>query len=348
MKEIKVFSKKNEILVHILMWSLALLIVTTKFSVRETINLKFVAPLLFQFTFYLTFIITFYYHYLVTLSFSLRSAVTWKKFLVGTVLSISIFISTRAFLEQFLTYRLFGAQNYFADVSSYQYIIENIIYAIWPIFFATMLWLIIRYIRVNQLNQIYYIENQLAEMKFLKSQLNPHAIFNTLNNIYALVYMKSPMALVAIEKLGNIIRFTTYQATKEWICIETELAYIEDLIALEKFRYKDDFFVHLNTNVDDKQFLIQPFIIIPLVENALKHGVLNDENKPVTINIELSFSTLKVTVTNAVRKGNKDTTGGVGIENLNRRLAINTDQKYQLTQHEEMGVFTISLHLNGK
>jgi len=225
---------------------------------------------------------------------------------------------------------------------------ENALFALIPIFFASMLWLVIRYIRVLQLNQFYFIENQLTEMKFLKSQLNPHSIFNTLNNIYAMVYMHSPNALVAIEKLGNSIRFTTYEVPKDWIPLATELDYIKNLVALEELRYRADFYVDIYIEMEDDQFLIQPFILIPLVENALKHGLLTDKKYPVRIDVKQTSSSLSMQVRNKIRIGNKDVQGGVGLENLSKRLSIKYKDKYTFEQQKEGDLFTVDLKVYGK
>jgi len=348
MKVEKVFSKQKECVVHLALWTLACVYVLFNFKIDQRLHIKLVIPSLFQITFYITFIITFYFQYLVTLSVPLRRNFSWSKFLVKTVLAIVLFIGLRAFIEQFLAVKFFGVGNYYDGTPVFKYIIENSLLALFPILIASMLWLVIRYIRVLQLNQFYFIENQLAEMKFLKSQINPHAIFNTLNNIYAMVYMQSPAALAAIEKLGNIIRFTTYEVPKEWIPIGIELTYIENLIALEKLRYKSNFYVDLQLDIGDEQYFIQPFILIPLVENALKHGVLTDENHPIHIFIKQESTTVSISVSNKKRIGHKDAQGGVGLENLTKRLSIKYKDKYNFVKQEDVDSFSVNLILYGK
>src|SRR5690606_24616738 len=141
----------------------------------------------------------------------------WKKAVTGLVTLYLFFIAFRFFLEQFLTAILFDQTNYFADTNIIYYAFDNIYFGSQPIIISTVFWIIVAFIRLSEYNASIIEENKNAEIKFLKAQINPHFVFNTLNNIYSMVYFQSEKSLVAIEKLSQIMRFTTYESQKEKI-----------------------------------------------------------------------------------------------------------------------------------
>lgn len=116
-------------------------------------------------------------------------------------------------------------------------------------------------------------------MNYLKSQTNPHFLFNTLNNIYSLARDKSDLAPESILRLSKILRFMLYETGGDYICIDQEIKIISDYIALEKLRYDDSLRVSFQQAVDLKQPL-PPLLLIPLVENAFKHGVSETIHQP--------------------------------------------------------------------
>src|ERR1700754_1027802 len=154
------------------------------------------------------------------------------------------------------------------------------------VFFA-----IIRHIynhyKLKQSAQQLLIEKQAAELNYLKSQTNPYFLFNTLNNIYSLARDKSDLAPETILRLSKILRYMLYEAGGPYIAIEQELKIISDYISLEQLRYDDSLRVNFNYDVEDMKQALPPLLLIPLVENAFKHGVSETRGQPF-IDIHLS------------------------------------------------------------
>jgi two-component system LytT family sensor kinase len=173
-------------------------------------------------------------------------------------------------------------------------------------------------------------EKKDMELQFLKSQLNPHFLFNSLNNIYSLAYQKSEKTADAILKLSEIMRYMIYESNDRWVSLSKEIEYVQSFIELQKLRFKDGASVVLSLNgeIDGQQ--IVPLILIAFVENAFKHGVANDPKDPILINIIANQKILHFSIQNKKNNGNKDEMGGVGLNNVERRLQLLYPERYKL------------------
>jgi two-component system LytT family sensor kinase len=173
-------------------------------------------------------------------------------------------------------------------------------------------------------------QNQASEIALLRSQINPHFLFNTLNNIYSLVYKKSDDAPEAIMKLSDIMRYMLYESNSEKVLLSKEIIYIKSFIELYQLRLKDKNFINFSVNGDVQNIMIAPMLIIPLVENAIKHGLKNI-SPGIIIKLEIEKQLFKFSVTNYYDPNemiNKDIAGGIGISNLIRRLDLIYPKKY--------------------
>jgi two-component system, LytTR family, sensor kinase len=192
------------------------------------------------------------------------------------------------------------------------------------------------------------IEKQEAELNYLKSQTNPHFLFNTLNNIYSLARDKSDLAPESILRLSKIMRYMLYEAGGAYIAIEQDLKVINDYIALEKLRYDDSLRINFNYDIEDMRQAIPPLLLIPLVENAFKHGVSETRDQPfVDIHLSVKQRQLAFYVKNST-EGSPDATGikeNIGLSNLRRQLQLlYTD--YDLSVQQLGPVFTTTLKIN--
>ena len=265
--------------------------------------------------------------------------------MAGLVAVLVFFIVFRYFLEQWLTVQLFSEQNYFANTPFWFYVYDNLYFGSRPVILSTVFWLIVYNVRLADFNKHIIEENKNTEIKFLKAQINPHFIFNTLNNIYSMVYFQSPQSLNAIEKLSNIMRFTTYESQKDKILLTGEINYIQSYIELEALRHEVINGIELNSKIADDLIMIPPFILSPFVENALKHGIFSEE-RPIKIILEASLEKLVFTVENHVaEKQKKDRTGGIGMENVKKRLMIYYPDRHDLQIKNEPGQFKIYLKI---
>lgn len=189
-------------------------------------------------------------------------------------------------------------------------------------------------------------EKKEMELQFLKSQLNPHFLFNSLNNIYSLAYQKSDKTADAILKLSEIMRYMIYESNDSWVSLSKEIEYVQSYIELQKLRFRDGAAVELSLNgeIDNQQ--IVPLILISFVENAFKHGVANDPSDPIKINIIANQKILHFSVTNKKNKHNKDEVGGVGLNNVERRLQLLYPERYKLNIVNSATHYTSELMLD--
>ncbi len=188
-------------------------------------------------------------------------------------------------------------------------------------------------------------EKLTAELAFLKSQINPHFLFNSLNNIYSLAYQKSAKTPEAILKLSEIMRYMLYESNDNMVSLAKEIRYLENYIELQKLRFKDESFVHLDISGDPENQTIMPLVLISFVENAFKHGVATDEKSPIRITIKIESGKLFFRVINRKSDFNKDETGGIGLLNVHRRLDLIYKDKYKLTIDNSTDYYSCVLNL---
>ncbi len=199
-------------------------------------------------------------------------------------------------------------------------------------------------ITANQLRQKEKQELE-AEFRFLKAQVNPHFIFNTLNNIYVLINKNSPKASEAIISLSNILRYRIYESGEIGNTIENEIQCIKDLIELEKLRLESDVKIEFFINKFAKNHPIEPLLFIPFVENAFKHFRANKEGKWIKINFNITESQIEFTCVNSKTLIiEKNLTGhGIGIKNVSNRLKLMYPKNHVLTINDSEEIYSIHL-----
>lgn len=324
----KLFSKQKEIIIHLLYW--------IGFNIGFFINIKpentfiigFDKLTLFSVSYLFINISTFYLNYFYVLKkfFDVKML---SKFFIGFILIFVYFIALRYLLEEVLFLHLFGTSNYFEGTTLPYYIFDNLHWASKPIFASTVIWLVINFIRTLQKEVVLNEEKKKAEIQFLKSQINPHFIFNTLNNIYSMVFLKSEKALPAIEKLSEIMRFTTYETQKELIPIGSEIKYIESFIDLERIRNTKEIHIQLLTDIENENQMLPPYLLLSFIENCIKHGVLTDAENPILFSIKSNDRNLIIEVENRVNNNLKDAHSGIGLSNLQKRLDHHFPNRYK-------------------
>jgi len=202
--------------------------------------------------------------------------------------------------------------------------------------------------KLKQTTQKLQLEKQEAELNFLKSQTNPHFLFNTLNNIYSLSRDKSDLAPESILRLSKILRFMLYETSGEFISVEQELEIINDYIELEKLRYDNSLRINFKNEIEDLKQPLPPLLLIPLVENAFKHGVSETRNQPfVDILFSVNKQQLLFVIKNSTENsdGEKSVKENIGLSNLRRQLVL-LYKEYNLSVQQYETVFTATLKIN--
>ena len=200
-------------------------------------------------------------------------------FLLIFVGSVAI-VSYRYLVEEVILFNLFDEGN-FPEGTSFQVIFfDSLYYMILFSFLGVVLFFIQSTIESEK--RIKELKN--SELSFLKSQINPHFLFNNLNNIYSMVNAKSDHALDSISKLSQMLRYSLYENDK-LINVSKEWKYIEDYLILESYRQKKELAIKMNFDKSIQEIQIAPFVLIPFIENAIKHGTTTDSNHPIEIEL---------------------------------------------------------------
>lgn len=188
-----------------------------------------------------------------------------------------------------------------------------------------------------------------TELKFLRNQTNPHFLFNTLNNIYALARKKSDDAPEAIMKLSKLLRFMLYESRKEFITIADELKILDDYIELERFRYNERLAIAFTKRIDDGTQTVAPLLLLPFVENAFKHGVSESRfDSFIHIDIVLKQGYLTFNIENTRESGCTETVvDNIGLANVRRQLEL-MYKEYQIDVQNKSALFSVHLFINLK
>ncbi len=191
------------------------------------------------------------------------------------------------------------------------------------------------------------LENQRlsAELAFLKSQINPHFLFNSLNSIYSLAYQKSDTTPEAILKLSEIMRYMLYESNDGKVDLARELQYLQNYIDLQKIRFGSKAFVDFKITGEVGAQKIVPLLLIAFIENAFKHGVANDPSAPLRLLINLDGVNLYFYTENKKHMNNRDMEGGIGLQNVKRRLDLLYPGKYKLDIQDRPDTYTCELSL---
>ena len=193
-------------------------------------------------------------------------------------------------------------------------------------------------------------EKAESELKFLKSQINPHFIFNSLNAIYFLIDKSNRDARESLHKFSEMLRYQLYECGGEKIEIEKEIKYLEDYVDLQRLRKDEKYKVEFNCSDEVRGFVIEPLLLIPFVENSFKHlsHFGNGKMNQVSIDANRSNGEFVFSVANTVdysSKKNTDPVGGIGLRNVKRRLELLYPDKHQLQIIEREGWFRVDLRL---
>ena len=191
------------------------------------------------------------------------------------------------------------------------------------------------------------LENQRlsAELAFLKSQINPHFLFNSLNSIYSLAYQRSETTPEAILKLSEIMRYMLYECNDNKVDLVKELQYLQNYIDLQKIRFGNKAFIDFKIEGKIETQQIVPLLLISFIENAFKHGVASNPVTPIRLLIDVEESHLHFYIQNKKHTNNRDASGGIGLNNVKRRLDLLYPGKYNLEIHDETDTYTVELSL---
>jgi two-component system LytT family sensor kinase len=193
-------------------------------------------------------------------------------------------------------------------------------------------------------------ERSEAELNFLKSQINPHFLFNSLNSVYFLIDKQNTEARNALHRFSDMLRYQLYEVRDKKMPIEREVGYLQDYMNLQRLRLDENASTQLHIDEDMRSFLIEPLLLIPFVENAFKHlsRFSNGRANEIIIGLSAKNGSMDFSVRNTTEGRVKEigTHGGIGLENVRRRLQLLYPGEHELQITEKEGWFNVHLKLN--
>lgn len=204
---------------------------------------------------------------------------------------------------------------------------------------------LIRSLQQDEQLKILKEQQLISELTYLKAQLQPHFFFNTLNNIYGLALKQDKGTAPLVAKLAEMMRYILYKAEEKVVLLQDEVAFINNYVEVEHVRYRSSININFETQGIDDKSEISPLLLLPFIENALKHGV-QEEKKDGFVNIVICKigNELTLEVNNSISKTKKKS-GGIGLINVKKRLDILYPKKHKLEVENDGEVYQVNLTL---
>ncbi|MDP4272004.1 MAG: histidine kinase, partial [Bacteroidota bacterium] len=330
--------RKAIIYLHLFTWLFAAFININNFNqlAKPEMLLSYVISLLFlAIGFYL-------FYFFIVPAFLLKKKFTDFFILAAlAVLILPFFGYTALLLNKAIFNRSF--ENFY-DVYSLRMHLSGTVAMIFSASFGSFFRVIINWFDALNHKEMLEKQNLESELALLKSKVNPHFLFNTINNIDVLIYQDPDKASNALLKLSEIMRYMSYETVSEYIDLSKEINYIENLVELYRLRIKNPQLIKLDMEGDTSNLKIAPAIFIPFIENAFKYSTFQGPNSGFTIRFKTIGNWVHFVITNYFEEKTvvqKSQQGGTGIMNVKRRLAIIYPDRHLLKITESQSQFMV-------
>lgn len=285
-----------------------------------------------------------YLNYFFVLPRFLEHQKIWQ-YLVEFIIPFAVIITLRIYLQRRILepydHRHFFYSNFF--------IVQTVAITLFITIFVGMLRFAVDWFEFESKKKEVENEKLATELNFLKAQINPHFLFNTLNNLYYLAYTKSANTTEVIAKLSQMMRYMIYESNHTKVQLSREIEYMENYISLERLRLNNQIPINFNVKNVLHDVRIAPLILITFLENAFKHGVSNNStNEWVNISLELKDNEIVYIVENSKlpeMQRAKITKSGIGLQNVQRRLDLSYPGQYTLKVTNAPDRYRIELKL---
>ena len=268
-----------------------------------------------------------------------------KKFIAFAFVAIVLFFYMQLLLTLLLVVNLLRTEySLFPEMIDAMMLFFNMFFVV---FIAIAIKFYKRWSEKDYREQKVQKEKVEAELQMLKTQINPHFLFNTLNSIYVLALSKSEQTANTIMKLSDLLDYILYKIDTPRIAISDEIQIIENYVELEKIRFTERVDLNFTSNLRSEDIQIPPMLILPFVENAFKHGVAKSMEKSwLKISIDETDQILEIAVSNSKSQNSKKReTGGIGLLNVKKRLDILYEDRYTLDLSEGIDRFDVFLSI---
>lgn len=285
-----------------------------------------------------------YLNYFYFLPRFLREKKSWR-YLIQFAVIFAVLIYLRINLERYLIFTNTGREVPFMTRFYVQVYMNNFFIVV----FLAMLRFAVEWFELESNKKSIENERLTAELNFLKAQINPHFLFNTLNNLYYLAYSKSPNTPEVIAKLSQMMRYMIYDSNYTQVPLSKEIEYMENYISLERLRLNDAIPINFDVKGDVSAYVITPLIFITFLENAFKHGVSNN-NPKAFVNVAISLDGKQCTyiVENSrisTAKPESEEKSGIGLQNLKRRLELSYPERHKLIVNDLPDRYRVTLKI---
>src|SRR5690606_12763260 len=272
---------------------------------------------------------------------------SWLRYILHFLGPFVVVIVARVYWQRFIIDGL-THQDRFAY--STMFIVQSIVITLFIAIFIGFLRFVSDWFEFEAGRKAVENERLTAELNFLKAQINPHFLFNTLNNLYYLAYTQSPATTEVIAKLSQMMRYMIYDSNYATVPLSKEIEYMENYISLERLRLNDQIPINFSVEGGNPEgVLIAPLIFITFLENAFKHGVSNNHPKAwVNISIRLKDRQCLYRVENSKLPYSLPATeskSGIGLQNVKRRLELSYPDKHTLTVEDNEDRYCVQLNI---
>lgn len=286
----------------------------------------------------------FYLNYLLLVPYVLKKGNIFK-YVLSLVAGL-LLLSPLYYLMEQIVYPLIGWKTYSQDLDFPFAFIIALSANFLNIFLGLLLSYLMDWRTVRAEKEVAEKEQLKTELAFLKSQVNPHYLFNTINDIYSLTQQQSEEAPEALLKLSELLRYMLRESDDPYVPLANEIAYLNNVIELQKIGQKGNSFIDFKVIGQIEQQKIAPLILINFIENAFKHGVFRNPETPIQILIAIEGQSLHFHLRNQINLVKKDKTGGIGLVNVQRRLALIYPNRHALLIDQQTDTFICDLKID--
>lgn len=267
----------------------------------------------------------------------------WHQYFIGLALVFVGYLVSYVYLRAFIRSNISASPIRFFDS-------WNFFIAIFNIGMSTLYGFILLLLAQKRGEEERKEERMRSELSFLRSQISPHFIFNILNSIVYFIRTNSKLAEDVTIELSKLIRYMLYDSENKQVPLEKEIEYLENYIGLQKLRFGEDVDIQTNVGKNASGLAIEPMLLIPFVENAFKHGVGSQVDPFIKISLDISDGNeMEFRVVNRISEApqeeSKDSSSGIGIKNVRRRIELLYPSKHRLELRSDNNIFDVYLKL---
>lgn len=338
--------RKTVIIIHLVYWFYILNQVlyplySGQLEASYLVNNKYLKNVL------ITTILNFITFYAIYFSIAPLMKMRSKVLAVGAGLGLMTVLTTFRVPTDYLFWKIFVGLSQKEMTFEWNWVWNDLRSVIITGIYSILIFFLIKWFEAQKLKDELINQRQASELALLRSQVNPHFLFNTLNNIYSLVYRKSDDAPEAVMKLSSIMRYMLYDATTDSVPLDKEIEYLKSFIELQGLRIKHADFVSLQIQGEITGKTIAPMLLIPFVENAFKHG--SKTHQPgIIIRLITSPGHMSFEVSNYLKKTvneGDNQASGIGLANIRRRLELLYPGSHELVISRDEEMFRINLEI---